>query len=79
MGQRAYWHNLTQGWFNENDLVDAVENSNKTDIIKFSVRGCALMLDLRKENKQDESEEEFNHIRKEFLDYFEDFHCEKII
>ena len=46
MGQKAYWHNLTQGWFNENDLGDAVENSRKDDVIKFSIRGNALVLDL---------------------------------
>ena len=79
MGQRAYWHNLTQGWFNENDLGDAVENSNKKDVIMFSIRGNALMLDLRKEDKLLESYNEFKHIREEFFNYFEHFHCEKLV
>lgn len=48
MGQIAYWHNLTKGWFNENDYGDAVENSEVGDVIKFSIRGNALMLDLNK-------------------------------
>ena len=79
MGQIAYWHNLTQGWFNEIDLGDAVENSNKKDIIKFSIRGNALIMDLRIEDLYIESEGEFSHIRQQFLDYFEEFHCEKFI
>lgn len=77
MGQRVYWHNLTQGWFNENDCGDAVENSNKNDIIKFSVRGSALIFDLTKEDPGIESEFEFRHIREQFTEYYEDFHCVK--
>ena len=77
MGQKTYWHNLTKGFFNENDLSDAVENSSKDDIIKFSVRGNALIFDLRIFLWEIEDEGDNNHRREEFLKYFEEFHCEK--
>lgn len=44
MGQKAYYHNLTKKWFNKNYYKDAVEYSDKGDIIKMSFRGNALLI-----------------------------------
>lgn len=77
MSQSVYYHNLTKGWFNENDYVDAVENSDAGDLIKFSIRGSALMFDLLKEDSTIEYSGEYEWARDKFLDYFEEFHGQK--
>jgi hypothetical protein len=74
MGQSTYYHNLTKNWFNENDYGDAVENSEVGDIIKMSFRGNALVIDLLKEDLEIESKGEHDWARKQFLDYFKEFH-----
>jgi hypothetical protein len=74
MGQSTYYHNLTKNWFNENDYGDAVENSEVGDVIKMSFRGNALVIDLLKEDLTIESKGEHDLARKQFLDYFKEFH-----
>lgn len=77
MSQQVYYHNLTKGWFNENDYGDAVENSELGDIIKFSIRGSALIFDLLKEDSTIEYSGEYEWARDKFMDYFEEFHGQK--
>ena len=74
MGQQTYYHNLTKNWFNENDYGDAVENSDKGDIIKMSFRGNALMIDLKEVDLELESKGEHDWARNKFLKYFKEFH-----
>jgi hypothetical protein len=74
MGQSTYYHNLTKNWFNENDYADAVENSEVGDVIKMSFRGNALVIDLLKEDLEIESKSQHDFARKQFLDYFKEFH-----
>jgi len=76
MGQQTYYHNLTKNWFNENDYGDAVENSDKGDIIKMSFRGNALMIDLKEIDSEIESEGEHDWVRNQFLERFKEFHEE---
>ena len=76
MGQQTYYHNLTKNWFNENDYGDAVENSDKGDIIKMSFRGNALMIDLKEIDSEIESEGEHDWARNQFLERFKEFHEE---
>lgn len=73
MGQLIYYHNLTQGWFNENSYSDAAENSNPRDIIKFTIRGSALVFDLLEEDHMIEDHGEYEYARELFLDHFEEF------
>jgi hypothetical protein len=73
MGQQTYYHNLTKNWFNENDYGDAVENSEKGDIIKMSFRGNALLIDLKEVDLELESEGEHDWARNQFLEYFKEF------
>lgn len=79
MSQKVYYHNLTKNWFNENDYGDAVENSDFGDIIKFSIRGSALIFDLLKEDSTIEYSGEHEWVRDKFLDYFEEFHGKQFI
>lgn len=79
MGQKAYYHNLTKGWFNMNDYGDAVENSDIGDIIKFSIRGSTLLFDLLKEDSTIEYSGENSHYREQFLDYFKRYYGKKFI
>ena len=74
MGQQTYYHNLTKNWFNENDYGDAVENSDKGDIIKMSFRGNALMIDLKEVDLKLESKGEHDWARNQFLEYFKEFY-----
>lgn len=77
MSQSTYYHNLTQNWFNENDYVDAAENSDVGDIIKMSFRGNALMIDLIYEDLKIESKGEHDWAREQFFEKFEEFHGQK--
>ena len=70
MGQKTYYHNLTKGWFNENDYSDAAENSERGDIIKMSFRGNALIFDLQLEDLEIEHKGEHDWARKQFLEKF---------
>jgi len=76
MGQKTYYHNLTKNWFNENDYRDAVENSEKGDIIKMSFRGNALLIYLKEVDLDIESKGEHDWARNQFLEYFNEFHIE---
>lgn len=78
MSQSVYYHNLTKGWFNENDYGDAVENSDAGDVIKFSIRGSALIFDLLKEDSTIEYSGEYEWARDKFVDYFEEFHGQNL-
>jgi len=62
---KYYYHNITKGIFNENCITDAVENSDKNDLIKFSVRGCAIMYDIRTLEEDDFNE--YEYIKEEFF------------
>jgi len=79
MSQSVYYHNLTKGWFNENDYGDAVEKSDVGDIIKFSIRGSALIFDLQKEDSTIEYSGEYEYARDKFLDYFKKYHGKQFI
>lgn len=70
MGQIAYYHNLTKGWFNENDFGDAAEQSDKGDDIKFSVRGNAQMFDLKTLEPEDAKDYEF--VKEQFTEHFKE-------
>jgi len=59
------YHNLSKPWFNETDLEEAVYNSSIGDVIKFTVSGDARIYDLKTDN-------EYPHLRTEFLDLFEE-------
>lgn len=74
MGQKTYYHNITKNWYNENDYGDAVENSEPGDIIKMSFRGNALVIDLTTVDSFIEETGEYDWARKQFLDYFKEFH-----
>ena len=74
MGQKTCYHNITKNWFNENDYGDAVENSESGDIIKMSFRGNALVIDLINVDLSIEDKGEHDWARKQFLDYFKEFH-----
>ena len=74
---KTYYHNITKGWYNENDCGDAVENSYVGDVIKMSFRGNALMIDLLYEDLEIESKGEHDWARKQFLNYFKEFHEEE--
>ena len=69
-----YYHNITKNWYNERDYADAVEKSEPGDIIKMSNEGCALILDLLTEDSEIEFKGEHDWARKQFLDYFEEWH-----
>lgn len=71
---KVYYHNLTKGWFNENDITDAAENSSAHDCIKLSFRGNALMIDLLKEDLEIGEKGEYDWARKEFLEAFQEVH-----
>lgn len=83
MGQKTYFHNLTKGLFNQNDIDDAVESSEVGDKILFSHRDSgALMYDVKEYNPSiaDENYEschhrhEYDYIRNEFKARFLEFH-----
>ncbi len=74
MGQRIYFHNISKNEYNINDFGDAVEQADKTDIIKFSERGCAIMYDIRK--KIEDEGDEFKSTRTQFYESFKEFHEE---
>jgi hypothetical protein len=76
MGQQTYYHNLTKNWFNENDYGDAVENSEKGDLIKMSFRGNALLIDLKEVDLELEYKGEHDWARNQFIEYFKEFHEE---
>ncbi len=78
MGQQTYYHNITRGWYNENDYGDAVENSEVGDVIKMSFRGNALMFDLIEVDLEIEYQGEHDWARKQFKKYFKKFHGEKL-
>lgn len=65
-----YYHNITKGWFNENDLEDAIFESSPNDIVKFSERGNALLFDINTEDSDIESTGEYSYVRKEWKDRF---------
>ena len=71
---KVYYHNLTKGWFNENDLTDAAEKSSAHDCIKLSFRGNALMIDLLKEDLKIESKGEYDWARADFMEAFQEVH-----
>ena len=73
MAQKIFIHNITKGFYNE-ELGDAVEKSDKGDLIKFSYAGCSLMIDLitLKEDKFNE----YQYVKDRFLEYFKEFHEE---
>lgn len=71
---KTYYHNLTKGWFNENDYGDAVEISDPGDVVKMTFRGNALIIDLLKEDSNIEYPGEYDWARKQFLDYFKEYH-----
>ena len=77
MGQRLYWHNITQNKFNENDLGDTVENADKGDDIRFSARGNAIVISLLDLSDGDEIWTEFEDYKKEFLEYYKEIHGEE--
>ncbi|WP_116787649.1 hypothetical protein [Flavobacterium psychrotrophum] len=69
---KIYYHNLTKGIFNENDLGDAVESADPGDVIKFTARGCAIVFDI---NAPAEDEgEEYDYVREDFKRYFDEYH-----
>lgn len=74
MGQSAYYHNISQSWFNENDPYDAATKSKGGDIIKMSFRGNSLMFDLIKEDLKIEDKGEHDWAREQFLYHFKNFH-----
>lgn len=77
MGQKTYYHNLTQGWFNVNSYGDAVESSDNGDIIKMSFRGNALIIDLFKIDLEVEDVGEHDWARNQFLEYFKELNDEE--
>lgn len=68
MGQRYYWHNVSQDIYNENDLGDFVDQCKKGDVIKFTDRGSAIVYDL-KTLKEDDFKE-YQYVRDNFLESF---------
>ncbi len=66
-----YYHNITKGWYNEEDMGDAVESSKKGDVIKFSVRGCSVVYDLK--TLEGDDFDEYGWIRRHLCDYFKEF------
>lgn len=74
MGSKTLYHNLTKGWFNESDLGDAVENSDKGDVIKFTRVGNACVFDITQKDEDLEEIESFDHVRESFREAFLDFH-----
>lgn len=76
MAQKTFIHNITKGFYNE-ELGDAVEKSDKGDIIKFSRAGNALVIDLL--TLEGDSFKEFEFVRTEFLERFKDFHEESFV
>jgi len=76
MGQRTFIHNITKGFYNE-ELGDAVEQSEKGDVIKFSRAGNALVIDLL--TLDGDEFKEFQFVKDEFLERFKEFHEENFI
>ena len=76
MGQRTFIHNITKGFYNE-ELGDAVEQSEKGDVIKFSRAGNALVIDLL--TLDVDYFNDFQFVRYEFLEKFKEFHEEDFI
>ena len=76
MSQKTYYHNLTKNWFNENSCTDAVENSDRGDVIKMSFRGSALIIDLKEVDLKIEDKGEYDWARVRFLEYFKEYHEE---
>lgn len=70
-----YFHNITKNWYNLNCLVDAVEESDKGDDIKFTVRGNAQVFDLR--TLEPDDAKDYEYVRREFTEYFKEFHEEE--
>lgn len=73
MSQKVYYHNITQRFFNINDLCDAVESANPNDIIMFSVRGNALLFDM-KDGSNEGGFDEYDYVRIRFAEYFNEWH-----
>lgn len=71
MSQSIYYHNITKDWYNENDYGEAVENSEKGDLIKFSVRGNAQMFDLEKLEPEDAKD--YDYAKEQFCNYYYEF------
>lgn len=70
---RYYWHNISKGEYNNNDMQDFIESCvERTDRIKFSERGCAIVYDL--DTLEQDEFNEFKRLKKEFLECFEEFH-----
>lgn len=42
-----FLHNITKNWYNETELIEAVENSEKGDLIKYTISGDAQIYDLK--------------------------------
>lgn len=79
MGQRTFIHNITKGFYNE-EIGDAVEKSEKGDVIKFSRAGNALVIDLLTlETSDADSFKEFQFVKDEFLNRFKEFHEEEFV
>ena len=76
MSQKVYFHNVTQGIYNINDLTDAVEMCELGDDIKFSIRGSALMYDLQTLSDGDDVCREYQYIKDNFCKHFLYFHEE---
>jgi len=74
MAQKVYYHNITQGCFNINDLGDAVELASVGDQIMFSVRGSAIMYDLNTVSDGEDIYTEYNYIKNGYYEYFSEFH-----
>ena len=76
MAQRTFIHNITKGFYNE-EIGDAVEKSERGDIIKFSRAGNALVIDLL--TLEGDNFKEFQFVKDEFLKLFKDFHEKEFI
>jgi len=71
---KVYYHNLTKGWFNENDRNEAAANSEAHDYVKFSIRGNSLMHDVLREDEELESKGEYTWVRNDFFEAFKELH-----
>lgn len=76
MSQNIYIHNITKGFYNE-ELSDAVELSEVGDVIKFSIAGSALVIDLI--TLEEDRLNEFEYVKEMFLNRFTQFHEEIFI
>lgn len=68
---KVYYHNITKCWYNENDIIDAVENTSIGDVIKFSISGNALLFDMDKIDRSTELNDEYSWVRLQFNELFE--------